>query len=199
MFFQMNIIAYWKDTVCWECQIKGVEIDAGSWALVAHICNPSYSGGRDQEDHGSKPAWAHSPQDPILKEPITKKGWWSGSRCRPWVQTPVPPTHTHRHTHTHKEIDAGRKRTLVKLFSVTMWGLISRGYMVTLVLGSSRDRQKGKAFRYRCKQKSWCKVGTGGSSLLVAFIPHWNREQSLLRVRMEKKAAGEVIIVQERG
>jgi hypothetical protein len=24
--------------------------------LVAHICNPSYSGGRDQEDHSSKPA-----------------------------------------------------------------------------------------------------------------------------------------------
>jgi hypothetical protein len=25
-------------------------------ALVAHICNPSYSGGRAQEDQGSKPA-----------------------------------------------------------------------------------------------------------------------------------------------
>jgi hypothetical protein len=25
-----------------------------SWVLVAHICNPSYSGGRDQEDHGSR-------------------------------------------------------------------------------------------------------------------------------------------------
>jgi hypothetical protein len=24
-----------------------------SWVLVAHACNPSYSGGRDQEDHGS--------------------------------------------------------------------------------------------------------------------------------------------------
>jgi hypothetical protein len=24
---------------------------------VAHACNPSCSGGRDQEDHGSKPAW----------------------------------------------------------------------------------------------------------------------------------------------
>jgi hypothetical protein len=26
--------------------------------LVAHTYNPSYSGGRDQEDHGSKPAQA---------------------------------------------------------------------------------------------------------------------------------------------
>jgi hypothetical protein len=37
------------------------------------ICNPSYAGGRDQEDHGSKPAWANSSQDPILKKTITKK------------------------------------------------------------------------------------------------------------------------------
>jgi hypothetical protein len=29
------------------------------WAL-AHACNPSYSGGRDQEDRGSKPAQANS-------------------------------------------------------------------------------------------------------------------------------------------
>jgi hypothetical protein len=27
-----------------------------NYVLVAHACNPSYSGGRDQEDHGSKPA-----------------------------------------------------------------------------------------------------------------------------------------------
>jgi hypothetical protein len=31
-----------------------------SQALVAHTCNLSYSGSRDQEDHGSKPAWANS-------------------------------------------------------------------------------------------------------------------------------------------
>jgi hypothetical protein len=30
------------------------------------------------------------PQDPILKIPNTKKGWCSGSRYSPWVQTPVP-------------------------------------------------------------------------------------------------------------
>jgi hypothetical protein len=35
---------------------------------VAHISNPSYSGGRDQEDRGSKPAQAK----PILKKPIKK-------------------------------------------------------------------------------------------------------------------------------
>jgi hypothetical protein len=31
-----------------------------SWVLVAHTYNPSYSGGRDQEDNGLKPAQAKS-------------------------------------------------------------------------------------------------------------------------------------------
>jgi hypothetical protein len=57
---------------------------------VAHTCSPSYSGGREQENHSLKPVQANSLRDPILKIPNTEKGWWSGSRCRPWVQTPVP-------------------------------------------------------------------------------------------------------------
>jgi hypothetical protein len=49
--------------------------------LVAHTCNSSYAGGSNQEDHGLKPAWAsNSSQDTISKIPLTKKGWWSGSR-----------------------------------------------------------------------------------------------------------------------
>jgi hypothetical protein len=41
---------------------------------VAHSCNPSYSGGRDQEDCGLKPAWANSSQDPISKNTQHNKG-----------------------------------------------------------------------------------------------------------------------------
>jgi hypothetical protein len=48
---------------------------------VALAYNPSYSGGRDQEDHGSKPAWANNSERPYLKKKkITKKGWCSGLR-----------------------------------------------------------------------------------------------------------------------
>jgi hypothetical protein len=43
---------------------------------VAHVCNLSYSGGRDQKDHRSKPAWVNSSRDPISKNPITKN--WAG-------------------------------------------------------------------------------------------------------------------------
>jgi hypothetical protein len=35
---------------------------------VAHTCNPSYSGGRDQEDRGSKLTGANSLQDPISSQ-----------------------------------------------------------------------------------------------------------------------------------
>jgi hypothetical protein len=34
---------------------------------MAYTCNPSYSGGQDQEDRGLKPAWENSLQDLILK------------------------------------------------------------------------------------------------------------------------------------
>jgi hypothetical protein len=43
-------------------------------APVIHACNPSYSGDRDQEDSGSKPAWANSSQDNISKITFTKNG-----------------------------------------------------------------------------------------------------------------------------
>jgi hypothetical protein len=65
------------------------EKSAQGQVLVALTCNPSYLGGRDQEDHSSipdhssKPAQANSSQDPISKILFTEKGWWSGSRCRP--------------------------------------------------------------------------------------------------------------------
>jgi hypothetical protein len=40
---------------------------------VAHASNPSYSRGRDQEDHSSKIACKNSSQDRILEKPLTKK------------------------------------------------------------------------------------------------------------------------------
>jgi hypothetical protein len=41
---------------------------------VAHACNPNYSGGRDQEDHGLKPAQANILGDSISKKTHHKKG-----------------------------------------------------------------------------------------------------------------------------
>jgi hypothetical protein len=40
---------------------------------VAHACNPGYSGGRNQEDQGWKPALANTLR-PYLRKKITKKG-----------------------------------------------------------------------------------------------------------------------------
>jgi hypothetical protein len=41
---------------------------------LAHAWNPSYLGGRDQMDHGLKPARANSSMRPYLKNPFTKIG-----------------------------------------------------------------------------------------------------------------------------
>jgi hypothetical protein len=40
---------------------------------VAHTYNPSYLGGRDQEDYSLRPAQANSLQDLILKHPTQKR------------------------------------------------------------------------------------------------------------------------------
>jgi hypothetical protein len=45
---------------------------------VAQACNPSYSGGSDQEDRGLKLAWENNSRGTISKEKkktFTKKGW----------------------------------------------------------------------------------------------------------------------------
>jgi hypothetical protein len=82
-------ILIWGKIFCSVHIICSLKLFHGSQALVAHACNPTYPGGRDQEDHGLKPAWANSSWDPVSKIPNIKKGWWSGSKCRPWVQVPV--------------------------------------------------------------------------------------------------------------
>jgi hypothetical protein len=51
------------------------EENTSGQALVAHVCNPSYSGSRDQEDQSWKPTQANGPQDRILKILDTNKGW----------------------------------------------------------------------------------------------------------------------------
>jgi hypothetical protein len=53
--------------------LNDIEFSHGSQVPVAHTCNPSYSGDRDQEDCSSKPAQADSSQDLISEKPITIK------------------------------------------------------------------------------------------------------------------------------
>jgi hypothetical protein len=59
-----------------------------SQAPMAHVCNPIYSGGRDQEDLGLKPAWANTSR-PYLKKTHYKNRQMEWLECRHWVQAPV--------------------------------------------------------------------------------------------------------------
>jgi hypothetical protein len=58
---------------------------------VTHTCNPSYSGGRDQEDRGLKPKQIIC-ETLILKILNTKKSWQSTclAQAQGQVQTLVP-------------------------------------------------------------------------------------------------------------
>jgi hypothetical protein len=61
---------------------------------VAHACNPSYPGGRDQEDQSLRLACGNSLRDPIWK--ISRAGGVAhgvGPEFKPQY-------HTHTHTHT---------------------------------------------------------------------------------------------------
>jgi hypothetical protein len=73
--------------------------------LLAHDCNPSYSGGRDQEDCGSKPAGANSLGDPISKIPNTKRSGGVaqgvGPEFKPWYHKKKRRKCTWVNTHTY--------------------------------------------------------------------------------------------------
>jgi hypothetical protein len=65
-----------------NCAWVSIKSKKPGWALVAHACNPSYLGGRDQENLSLKPAWANCLQNPILKIHNAKKRLVSGSSDR---------------------------------------------------------------------------------------------------------------------
>jgi hypothetical protein len=55
-----------KDQVSASGSVNPQEDKTGQ-ASVAHACNPSYSGSRDQEARGSKPVQTNCLWDPVLK------------------------------------------------------------------------------------------------------------------------------------
>jgi hypothetical protein len=94
---------------------------------VAHICNSSYSGGRDQEDLGLKPALANCSWDPILKKVFTKKDWQSGLRYRPWVQTPILQTKKKKKKKTKPKQQTTTFSWIVSFFTFLPYFLIQTG------------------------------------------------------------------------
>jgi hypothetical protein len=62
---------------------------------VAHACNPSYWGGKDQEVRSLKPAWANSLWDPISKNP-SQKGLMEWLKVLALSSNPRT-THTQKH------------------------------------------------------------------------------------------------------
>jgi hypothetical protein len=87
--------SHFGKTIC-KLTIKLVHI----YLPQAPSYNPSYSRGRDQEDHGSKPAWANSSLDLISKKPSPKSR--IGGVARGVGPEFKPQYHTHK-KETNKE------------------------------------------------------------------------------------------------
>jgi hypothetical protein len=85
---------------------------------VAHTCNPSYSGGRDQEDCGLKPAWANSSTRPYLIKTLHKNRAGGVAQGEPLSSNPVPQKKkknilkTSKHTQTHRCYDLGMRKNV---------------------------------------------------------------------------------------
>jgi hypothetical protein len=56
LLMEVQFVAFLKLSLATYFLKKDLKIYMVSQAPVAHACNPSYSGGRDQENHGLKPA-----------------------------------------------------------------------------------------------------------------------------------------------
>jgi hypothetical protein len=59
---------------------------------VVQAYNPSYSGSRDQEDLGSKPAQANSSVSPYHEKTFTQKGLVKWLKVKALSSSPVPQT-----------------------------------------------------------------------------------------------------------
>jgi hypothetical protein len=81
------------------------------WAPVAHACNASYSGGRDQEDQGLKPVEVNSSQDPVWKKIHHKKK--KKKVLVEWLKVYVGCEFKPRTTHTHTKAMSGKQWVLV--------------------------------------------------------------------------------------
>jgi hypothetical protein len=84
--------------------------------LVAHAYN---LGGRDQEDHDSKPARANSSQGPVLKILNTKKGWW---RVAQGVSLEFKPQYQNKNYYD----------IVIIIFCTFLFGIISLAFVVLL-------------------------------------------------------------------
>jgi hypothetical protein len=75
-YFDIGIVSVIVPFEKFEMQFSSVNLVIlkmrSGWALVAHACNPSYSGSRHQEDHGLRPVWENSSQAPNSKIPNNK-------------------------------------------------------------------------------------------------------------------------------
>jgi hypothetical protein len=130
-----------------------------------------------QEDHSSKPAWANSSQNPILKKHNTKKGWQSSSGCRRWAQAPVLPKKSLFLAHI--------KPKGIHLFSD--WWLC---HLLGSSSASSESNWRNVERSRREEEPDWCQSRPGpGLKFIILFIFVWTVQQPCFPVILAGKSS----------
>jgi hypothetical protein len=75
MSTSMLLVDMWISAATMEIRIEFLQNLKDGQASVAHDCEPSYLGVRDQKDQGLRPARENSSGGPDLKIPNRQKGW----------------------------------------------------------------------------------------------------------------------------
>jgi hypothetical protein len=99
------------------------------------ICNPDYSGGRDQEDYSLKPAQENRSWDVISKKSFTQKSWWSGSSGNSCLTSMRPTVQNLVLQEKKKKKQIWSYCTLIQLYGIMekaeletlKWSMVARG------------------------------------------------------------------------
>jgi hypothetical protein len=110
-----------------------------SQALVVHACNSSYSEGKIRRNSvWSQPS--QTVQETLSqKKPITKKGWWRGSRCKLWVQAPLPQ----------------KNMKLSKILEALHWGSYFCVFMIFMITITYTKTHTNNTEIFKTKQTFW--------------------------------------------
>jgi hypothetical protein len=150
---------------------------------VAHTCNPSYSGGRDQEVLCSKPARANSSGDPISKKTLPQQRTGRVARG-------VGPKPQYCKTKQNKKPHSFHHTGLFLIYPLK-WKLLNQTWWHTPTIPAlQRQRQEDYKFEDSCgcvmrPCLKWFRGPAGHQWLTPVILATWETEMLRIAVRRQ--------------
>jgi hypothetical protein len=134
-----------------EYHTKSEALESNVWSTVTHAHNPSYTGGRDQEDCGLRPAWAkiftRPPSQPMARHDgiyMSSQATWGNTNNKITIQVRLDIKHN-PHLTNNQSKRVGRMAEVVMCLSRKCKTLHSAS-------STSKKRKKEKEKRKERKQ-----------------------------------------------